>query len=71
MSVSEVVRLIKSNTGKAMRVRFPFLNKVYWGCDGIWSIGYFVSTVGVTESVIRRYIKMQGKEDSGQVELEF
>ena len=71
MPVSEAVRLIKSNTGKAMRKHFPFLEKVYWGSDGIWSIGYFVSTVGVSESVIRRYIEMQGKEDSGQAELEF
>ena len=71
MSVSEAVRLIKANTGNAMRKHFPFLDKVYWGSDGIWSIGYFVSTVGVSESVICRYIEMQGKEDSGQAELEF
>ena len=70
MSVSQVVRLIKSNTGRAMRMKFPFLDKVYWGVEGIWSIGYFVSTVGVNESIIRRYIEMQGKEDSGQALLE-
>ena len=71
MPVSDVVRLVKSNTGKAMRKRFPFLDKVYWGSEGIWSIGYFVSTVGISEAVIRRYIEYQGKEDSGQAELEF
>ena len=38
--VSSVVRLIKTNTGKAMRKHFPFLDKVYWGVEGIWSIGY-------------------------------
>lgn len=70
MSVSQVVRLIKANTGRSMRKKFPFLDKVYWGQGGIWSIGYFVSTVGVNESVIRKYIEMQSKEDSGQALLE-
>ncbi len=53
-----------------MREKFPFLDRVYWGEDGIWSIGYFVSTVGVNEAVIRRYIERQGLEDSGQAKLE-
>jgi REP element-mobilizing transposase RayT len=37
----------------------------------IWSRGYFVSTVGISESMISKYIKMQGKEDRGQAPLEF
>ena len=52
MPVSSVVGLIKTNTGKAMRKHFPFLDKVYWGVEGIWSIGYFVSTVGISEEAI-------------------
>ena len=44
MSVSEVVNLIKSNTGREMRRKFPFLDKVYRKTPGIWSTGYFVST---------------------------
>ena len=71
LSVSDVVRMIKAKTGEVMRKRFPFLDKVYWGTDGIWSIGYFVSTTGINEEVIRKYIKMQGEEDSGQAKLEF
>ena len=71
LSVSEVVKIIKAKTGLYMRKKFPFLDKVYWGIGGIWSVGYFVSTVGLTEEVIRRYIEMQGKEDSGQALLEF
>jgi putative transposase len=69
-SVASVVNLIKSNTGRAMRVKFPWLKKVYWAEDGIWSDGYFVSTVGVDEETIRNYIEHQGREDSGQAELE-
>jgi putative transposase len=70
MAVSQAVGMIKANTGAAMRQRFPFLDKVYWGTEGIWSIGYFVSTVGIDEEVIRKYVEMQGKEDSGQAKLE-
>jgi len=71
MSVSEVVKSIKAKTGLYMRKKFPFLDKVYWDINGIWSRGYFVSTVGISESTIRKYIEMQGKEDSGQAKLEF
>jgi len=68
-SVCQVVNMIKSNTGRKLRKKFPHLDKVYWGVPGIWSIGYFVSTVGVNESTIRNYVRMQGKEDSGQAKL--
>ncbi len=36
MAVSSVVRIIKANTGKAIGKHFPFLDKVYWGVEGIW-----------------------------------
>ena len=68
-SVSEVVTIMKANTGRKLREKFPYLDKVYWGVKGIWSTGYFVSTVGVNESTIRRYVRMQGEEDSGQAKL--
>ena len=70
-AVSEVVRIIKANTGNKAREKFKYLDKVYWEIRGIWAIGYFVSTVGIDEEVIKRYIEMQGKEDSGQAKLEF
>ncbi len=69
-ALSQAVSLIKANTARDMRAKFPFLGKVYWGFDGIWSVGYFISTVGVNESVVRRYIEQQGREDSGQATLE-
>jgi putative transposase len=71
LSISEVVKEIKAKTGLYMRRKFPFLDKVYWSQGSIWSRGYFVSTVGIAESTIRKYIEMQGKEDSGQALLEF
>ncbi|MFA6458127.1 MAG: IS200/IS605 family transposase [Patescibacteria group bacterium] len=70
MSVGSVVRIIKSNTAKQLKEKFEFLKEVYWGTASIWSGGYFVSTVGLDEAVIRRYIEMQGREDAGQAKLE-
>lgn len=71
-SVSKVVETIKKNTSRSLREKFShFLDKVYWERGGIWSKGFFVSTVGINESVIRRYVQMQGEEDAGQAQLEF
>lgn len=69
-SVSSVLNQIKSNTSRDMKERFEFLEKVYWGTDSVWSTGFFVSTAGINEEVIRNYVKMQGQEDSGQAQLE-
>ena len=66
MSVGSVVRLIKANTSRKLKEQFPFLKEVYWGTDGIWSDGYFVSTVGVDKKIIENYIRLQGAEDEGQ-----
>jgi len=70
MSVGSVVRVIKANTSRGVKKKFPFLKDVYWGTDGIWSDGYFVSTVGLKQDVLRRYIQHQGKEDTGQAKLD-
>jgi putative transposase len=65
-SVGSVVRLFKTNTSRNLKTQFPFLKQLYWGTDGIWSDGYFVSTVGVDQNTIKRYIENQGMIDSGQ-----
>lgn len=69
-SVSMVIATLKKNTSRALRERFSFLNTVYWDRGGIWSTGYFVSTVGANEATIKRYVQMQGREDAGQAKLE-
>ena len=70
MSVSEVVRILKCNTSNALKDKFDFLKDVYWWTDWVWSDGYFVSTTGVNEEIVKRYIERQGKEDSGQTKFE-
>jgi len=38
---------------------YPLLKeKPYWG-NHFWARGYFVSTVGIDEEVIKRYVKYQ------------
>lgn len=69
LSVADAVRIIKTNTARALKHKFPFLVSGYFDQKTIWSIGYFVSTVGINESVIKQYIEMQGKEDSGRAQL--
>ena len=69
-SVSKIVQEMKSSSSKKLKEKFDFLRGVYWGTSSIWSRGYFVSTVGLDEEVIKNYVKMQGEEDSGQAKLE-
>jgi len=68
-SIAKVVQIIKSNTGKAMWEKFDFLRQRYYGRGGIWSAGYFVSTVGLDEKLIEKYVEYQEKEDLGQAKL--
>ena len=69
MSVGKVIGIIKANSSRRLKEKFPFLKDVYWGTDGIWSDGSFVSTIGINEQIIQKYIAHQGQEDSGQATL--
>jgi putative transposase len=70
MAVGKAVGVVKQNMSRELKQKFPLLKQIYWGTDGIWSDGYFVSTVGVDEVVIQAYIKNQGKKDAGQTKFE-
>ena len=69
LSIAQAVSIIKANTARMLKKKFPFLVHGYFDSETIWSIGYFVSTVGINEAIIKKYITMQGKEDSGQATL--
>ena len=47
-----------------LRTRFKFIQNIY-DRGSIWSVGYFVSTVGLNESHIKKYIESQDKYDLG------
>ena len=60
---------LKSQLSSRMRKFFPWLKKVYWQESIVWSLGYFVSSVGVDEEVIRSYVEYQGQQDSEQLRM--
>ena len=68
-SISEVMGRMKSQSSSEMRKAFPWLKKVYWEENVVWSPGYFVSSVGIDEETIRNYVEHQGRQDSGQLLL--
>jgi putative transposase len=69
-AVSDVVGRIKGVTSKYLRKKFSWLKKVYWKENIVWSPGYFVSTVGVDEDQILKYVRWQGRQDEGQAKLD-
>jgi putative transposase len=69
-AVSDVVGRMKGITARQLRKKFDWLKKVYWKENILWSPGYFVSTVGVDEEKIIKYIRWQESQDLGQAELE-
>jgi len=69
-AVSEVIGKMKCWTAGQLREKFPWLKKVYWEKDIVWSPGYFVSTIGLDEQTVLAYVQWQGRQDSGQAQLE-
>ena len=68
-SVSDVIGIIKGQSASSLRKKFTWLEKVYWKENIVWSPGYFVSTVGLNEEQIIKYVKWQESQDSGQAKL--
>jgi putative transposase len=69
-SVSSIVGKIKANTSREIRRRFEWIKTTYWHNE-FWSPGFFSSTVGINEDVIKRYVEFQEKADKGQIQLTF
>jgi len=68
-SIASVVGQLKSQSASLLRKAFPWLKKVYWNENLVWSPGYFVSSVGVDAETIKRYVEHQGAQDSGQLRM--
>lgn len=63
IAVSDAVSKLKSLSSFHLQKKFKFIREMYLEKDGIWSVGYFSSTVGLNETQIRKYIEHQGKKD--------
>lgn len=63
VSISKLMGVLKGKLAIKLFKSYPSLKqKPYWG-NHFWVRGYFVSTVGLDEEMIRRYVKHQEKEE--------
>ena len=64
IEVSRVVQKLKMFASVYLKQEFPFIRKIYEE-GNVWSVGYFVSTVGLNEEKIKKYIERQSRQDLG------
>ena len=63
VSVSQLMGILKGKLAIKLFKSYPKMKKKpYWG-NHFWARGYFVSTVGIDEEVIKRYVKYQEEEE--------
>ena len=63
LSISKLMGVLKGKIAIKLFKSYPKLKqKPYWG-NHFWARGYFVSTVGLDEDMIRKYVKHQEKEE--------
>ena len=67
-SISNVIGDIKRHSSRELQKRFDYLRR---GKEGMWSIGYYVSSVGLDEERIRKYVQYQEEQDSGRLKAVF
>lgn len=68
-SVAQVVGYIKGKSAIHIARTYEGRQKNFTG-QNFWARGYFVSTVGLDETVIREYIRNQEDEDKRQDQLD-
>ena len=71
VSVSEYMGTVKGKSAIRIFSQFSYLKeKPYWG-NHFWAPGYLVDTVGVSEEMIRKYIKYQEKAEKYQMTFKY
>jgi putative transposase len=61
-AVSEFMGYLKGKLALRLFQQYEHLGRRYWGRH-LWSRGYCVSTVGLDEEKIRKYVKWQEKQE--------
>ena len=61
-SISSFMGFLKGKLSLRLFSRYEQLGKRYWGRH-LWSRGYCVSTVGLDEEKIRKYVRYQERKD--------
>jgi len=68
LSVSNYVGIVKGKSAIKIFEKKRYLKeKPFWG-NHFWARGYFVSTVGIDEDKIKRYVKYQEQQEKDQEE---
>ncbi len=62
VSIATMVQKLKSHSSMELKRKFKYIREMDDGC-GVWSVGYFVSSVGLNERVIAKYVANQDKHD--------
>ena len=63
VSISYLMGVLKGKIAIKLFKSYPKMRtKPYWG-NHFWARGYFVSTVGLDEEMIKKYVKHQEKEE--------
>ena len=68
-SVSAIMGYLKGKLSIRLFQKYERLGKRYWG-QHLWSRGYCVSTVGLDEDKIRKYVKWQEKKEKEVEEVQ-
>ena len=63
VSVSEVIRVLKSITAREIFQKHPEIKSRLWG-GNFWASGFYANTVGqyANEEVIKKYVENQGNQ---------
>ena len=61
-SVSEIMGFLKGKTAIKLFQEHRSLTKTYWG-KHLWSRGYCVSTVGLNEEQVKKYVRWQQDQE--------
>lgn len=61
-AVSDIMGYVKGKIAIRLFNRYEKLGRKYWGRH-LWSRGYCVSTIGLDEEKIRKYVKWQEKKE--------
>jgi putative transposase len=69
-AVSDVVETIKGRVAICLFKYVPEIRKKYWD-SRFWSRGYFVSTIGVDQAIIRQYVQKQEIKERQAEQLGF
>ena len=61
-SISDTMKWIKGKSSEKLLKSYERLSKQYWGRH-LWARGYFVSTVGINDEIIKQYIEKHREEE--------